>query len=128
MLADDIGNRIRAASDTETLARTLELLLVGGYAVWTDDTLLSIRQKVGMLKGLSLEIYAREHPPPHFHVRGADIDASFSILDCSLLAGDIRSKDYELVRWWHARAKSRLVAIWNDTRPWDCPVGPIVQD
>jgi hypothetical protein len=76
-------------------------------------------------KGLQIHVYANEHAPPHFHVKGADVDASFTILDCTFLQGNIDGREQNLVKWWYERIKPQLVATWNATRPSDCPVGPI---
>jgi hypothetical protein len=125
---DLISEKIQAARSLDALAGILEELLTGGYAVWPDGQLLSTRQRVAKLHGLTIEIYPREHPPPYFHVRGGGLNASFSILDCTHLEGAMSRSDEDIVRWWHARARSRLIEIWNASRPSDCPVGPIVVD
>ena len=84
-----------------------------------------IKELVDRVDGLRIIINPREHAPPHFHVAGADIDALFSIEDCQLIKGNIGPRQQHLVRWWHKSAKSKLITIWNRTRPADCPVGPI---
>lgn len=105
--------------------RVLEHLLSGGYSVWTDGSLYEIRQLVAEVRGLRIEVFAKEHPPPHFHLRGGDIDAIFSIADCQFLEGRIGGRERRLVEWWYQRSRPRLVDAWNSTRPSDCPVGPI---
>ena len=125
-LEELIAQRIQAAESLEALGEILRNLLNEGFSVFADGTLLSTRQRVTQLQGLVLEIYPREHPPPHFHVRGGDVDASFSILDCSLLQGQITRGDLELIQLWHAHSRGRLIEVWNATRPSDCPVGPII--
>ena len=77
------------------------------------------------LRHLRIVIHTREHGPPHFHVIAADIDATYSIADGSQLYGAISSKDDRLVQYWYASARPLLVKVWNETRPSDCPVGPI---
>jgi len=121
-----IAGRIEAAATVHDLALTLERLLGGGYAVWTDGTLYHARQRVDSVNGLRIEIYPREHAPPHFHVVSGDLRASFAIDDCRLLEGDIASRDRALVRWWHQHSRRKLIEVWNATRPTDCPVGQIV--
>jgi len=116
--------RVRAASTLEELASPLEHLLSGGYAPF-GGRLINIRQRVATINGLRIEVFHREHAPPHFHVTAADIDATFAVEDCRLLSGTIDRRHQGLVEWWHARARSRLIGIWNATRPTDCPVGPI---
>jgi hypothetical protein len=77
------------------------------------------------LGSLRIVIHPNEHPPPHFHVIGSGINASFAIDNCALLRGDIGSRERQLVEYWHRRGRTRLVDVWNKTRPSDCPVGPI---
>ena len=123
---DFIAEGIRAGSTVEELAESLEHLLGGGFGVWTDGQLYEIRQLVDRVKGLRIEIFPNEHPPPHFHVRYGSVNASFAIADGRLLHGEIGGRDEQLVRWWHKHSRAQLIKVWNATRPSDCPVGPIV--
>lgn len=123
-LEEAMEARIGGASTLEELAKPLEHLLSGGYAPLAGR-LIHIRQRVAQVNGLRIEIFHREHAPPHFHVRAADIDAAFTVEDCRLISGTIDSRNQGLVEWWHARARLKLIGAWNATRPSDCPVGPI---
>ncbi len=108
-------------------AEFLDALLTEQCAVMELDgvlTLLEIKALVSRVKGMEIHIYSKEHSPPHFHVRSADVDAAFSIEDCSLLRGDVSSGDYAKIRYWHERAKPLLIEKWNSLRPTDCIVGP----
>jgi len=124
-LEESIINAIRRATTLDELALTLEHLIDGGFAVWSDGSLYETRQLVGRARGLRIEIYPREHPPPHFHVRGPGVRGSFTIEDCRLLEGSISGRDRALVQWWYGHGRMRLIEFWNATRPSDCPVGPI---
>lgn len=115
-------------TNAETLgesARVLENLLSGGYSIWEDGSLYEIRKLVERVNGLSIKIYPNEHPPPHFHVTGGGVNATFLIDDCELLKGDIKKRQLDLIKWWHKRAKENLIRVWNSTRPVDCPVGKV---
>ena len=115
-----------SVADTE---RSLLLLLGSGCRIWTTEdgakVLIETRVRVDQLQNLKIYIYSKEHAPPHFHVVTADIDATFSIADGSLLKGSVSKKDQELIEWWYGRYRDKLVRVWNDTRPSDCPVGII---
>jgi hypothetical protein len=124
---DIVESEVLAASSLEESATSLEHLISGGFAVWDDGSLYSIKQLVGRANGLKIEIFAREHPPPHFHVSGGDIDATFSLVDGSQLEGKVSGRDRALVGWWYSRSRSLLVRTWNQTRPENCPVGPIAE-
>jgi len=72
--------------------------------VWTDGRLLNTRALVDAVGTLRIVIHLNEHPPPHFHVTGNDINASFAIDDCALLRADIGSRERQLVEYWQAVA------------------------
>ncbi|HEX3235224.1 MAG TPA: hypothetical protein VHR41_13570 [Gemmatimonadales bacterium] len=61
------SGRITAARDLNELAAVLEQLLSADLAVWEDGSLYNIKKLVAQVDGLRIEIYADEHPPPHFH-------------------------------------------------------------
>ncbi|MGJ8545444.1 MAG: DUF4160 domain-containing protein [Sulfitobacter sp.] len=79
---------------------------------------------VEKFKDIKIEIYAKEHPPPHFHVKTNNGNASFTISDCELVDGDyFLARRMKEIRNWHAQYKDELIDCWNKTRPSDCPVG-----
>lgn len=122
---EELDRKARKAKSLQESAGVLCDLLSSGYSVWTDGSLYSIRQLVARVNGLQIHVYANEHAPPHFHVKSPNIDASFTIQDCTFMHGNINSREQSLVRWWYERSRSQLVAAWNATRPSDCPVGPV---
>jgi hypothetical protein len=124
---EEIESQIESAGSLDEDARVLDILLFEGYAVWTDGSLVNIKQLVARVDGLKIEIFAREHPPPHFHVSAGKIDATFSLADGSLLNGRVSSRERELIQWWYTRSRPLLIKTWNETRPTDCPVGPITE-
>lgn len=88
--------------------------------------LVEIKQQVARVKSLKIEIYSNEHPPPHFHVKSPNVNASFDIQNCKKLNGSISNKDFKLVRYWHKTAKNILIEKWNDSRPTNCTVGKYI--
>ena len=121
---DELQARIASASSLDELAELLERLLSSGVVV-VEGQLMHIRAEVARVSGLRISVYPREHGVPHFHVRGNGMDAAFAIADCSLLEGRIDRRSVNLIRWWHRGAVLGLASKWNDTRPADCPVGPV---
>lgn len=117
--------RISRSQTLADAAQCLFELLTGGYGVWDDGTLYYVRVLVARVAGLKIVIHTREHGPAHFHVVAGDLNASFSIDTCTLIAGEISGRDRQLVEYWHAAARPLLVKVWNETRPSDCPVGPL---
>ncbi len=124
-LYEEIERRAINAETLKDSAEVLEILLSGGFSVWKDGSLYSIKQLVERVNGLRIEVFSREHPPPHFHISGGGISATFSITDCKHLEGKIGGREKALVKWWYDRSRPTLVRAWNKTRPTDCPVGPI---
>lgn len=122
---DDLSARAQTAGSLQESAEVLYELLSGGYSVWTDGSLYNIKQLVARVQGLQIHIYAKEHAPPHFHVVSPDIDAAFTLQDCTFLNGNIDGREQRLVKWWYEKSRPMLVETWNKTRPSDCPVGPI---
>ena len=122
---DLIDERTRQAKNLEEGAATLAILFSDGYNVLPDGRLYNIKELVARTSGLTIHVYADEHPPPHFHVRGSDLDVSFSILDGEVTEGRIDGRRRRLVAWWYERSRPLLIETWNRTRPGNCPVGPI---
>ena len=122
---EEIESRLESATSLDELTRVLDILLFEGYSVWSDGSLINIKQLVARVGKLKIAIFPREHPPPHFHVSADNIDATFSLADCSLINGRITGRERNLVEWWYERSRPLLVKTWNETRPTDCPVGPI---
>jgi hypothetical protein len=104
----------------------LEAILHGPCSVLVRDgksILLQNKQLVDRLAGLRIEIYPNEHPPPHFHVKSPEVNASFVIEDGSLLNGHATPDALQKIKHWHRLAKPKLIEVWNSTRPTDCTVG-----
>ncbi len=88
-----------------------------------ESFLIENKQLIEKVNGLKIEIYSNEHPPPHFHVKSANVNASFDIENCDILEGNINSKDLKKIKYWHNHAKQILIKTWNSTRPGGCTVG-----
>lgn len=116
-LPTDIEHCLEAAKDLDDALRALTGLLSGGYSVWVDGNLIITKELVGQVHGLKLYIYADDHPPPHFHLRGSGLDASFAIDDCRCLRGKLPPRQYALIKWWHQRSRPLLVAAWRRLSP-----------
>ena len=75
---------------------------------------------------LKIEVFANEHPPPHFRVKYAGETANYRIGDCEQINGGLQ-RYYRIIRDWHSKHKAKLVESWNTFRPTDCPVGEYVE-
>ena len=109
----------------DELAHLLEHFLCEIIDISAEGQIIYGRKRVEKLDSLIIEIHSDEHAPPHFHVTSPDVNATFRISDGVFLAGHIGQREMKIIRLWHQGAKDKLIATWNDTRPSDCPVGPI---
>jgi hypothetical protein len=119
-LARDIYREIDRVTSLDELERHLESFLNKEIRSGRLE-----KVRVDRVADLRIEIHIDEHPPPHFHVSGDGIDASFSIEDGSPLTGNLKPVHARRVRSWYKHSRSKLIDIWNKTRPGDCSVGPI---
>lgn len=69
--------------------------------------------------GVKVEIYGTEHWPPHFHVKTNDseINATFNLLTCEHVNGQLPQKYKKAVKDWHQSNKPTLVSEWNKFNP-----------
>ena len=125
-LFDDL---LRSSATLERSAVLLAGLFSEDVEFAEDGTLrlFGRKQLVDRVNGLTITVFSREHPPPHFHVVGQGINASFSILDGTHLIGELSRKQRKAIEFWYPRSRALLVRTWNETRPRNCPVGPIVE-
>tara|TARA_R110002124_G_scaffold231235_5_gene396528 strand:- start:18090 stop:18488 length:399 start_codon:yes stop_codon:yes gene_type:complete len=110
----------------ETLVAELEESFMHGPMLDDDGLRMLTEEQVGRLDGMSVQIQANEHPPPHFHVRYNRENASFSITDGIRLKGvnGLEKFDKNIKQWWK-KNYCKLIEVWNRTRPSDCPVGKL---
>ena len=104
----------------------LEALLHNNCYIWSEDGeefIIEYKQLVDRVYGLKIIIFSDEHPPPHFHVKSPNVNASFIIENCEMLEGEISNRDYAKIKYWHRHFKPTLIQIWNESRPTDCTVG-----
>ena len=122
-----IERTITEASSLDKLAESLAFLLNGNFSIWTDGTLLETRARVATIDGVTISINPRDHAPPHFHIKAGETNATLCISDGSLLKGFVLPRHDKLIHRWFQLSKPKLVTIWNETRPTDCPVGRIIE-
>lgn len=66
--------------------------------------------KVAELQAASIYIYADDHNPPHFNVRGPDSDANFYIYNCEMYVGQVTRKAMrEAGDWWSVPENQKLL-------------------
>ena len=95
--------------------------------VEVDDfgNLIEKRQLIDRIGNIKIEIYENEHPPPHFHIKSPDWNATFTVVDCQCLTGAVSPQMLKKIRYFHSTCRNKLIEIWNKSRPENCPVGKI---
>lgn len=62
-------------------------------------------------------VQGRDHNPPHFHVKGPDINALVSINPVAILRGSLPSELWAQVQAWAIVHRAELVTAWNTYNP-----------
>ncbi len=67
-----------------------------------------------LANGMSIFVYAADHAPPHFHVRGPDTDVQIRIADLGVIRGSIPRRAFGIVETWATAHRDLLIAAWRD--------------
>lgn len=122
---------INAAARTMSLEELGELAadILANDPTFYDDGSISYGRQIVLRRGaVRIEVRPNEHPPPHFHVTGPNIRASFAIRNCELLEGNAGSREMKVVSLMYEGGRCLIIQAWNNSRPTDCPVGPYCDD
>ncbi len=92
------------------------LRILNNTQVLPDGSVYEIKQLMGRINGVKIEMYSNDHNPPHFHVKTncGRINATFKLDDCSLLTGDISRDDLKRVKYFFDTNKEKLQSFWNE--------------
>lgn len=84
-------------------------------------------KQIARFDGFSFQIQAKEHPPPHFHVRCGGADVAYALDTGLRLPGmrDLEDYDHNVMKWWRDN-RCKLILAWNQLRPANCPVGTVL--
>ena len=79
-----------------------------------------IKELVGTIRNMKIEIYANDHNPPHFHVKSNDrsIDAVFRLDNCEYIKGHIGTKDTIRIQAFYndPETKTIMKGMWNKSK------------
>jgi hypothetical protein len=114
------------ASISPALIRELEESFRQGPILDDQGRRMFNEKQFGRINSMSVQIYANEHPPPHFHIRYAGADASYALDTGSRLPGikGLEKYDRNISKWWKDN-RCALILAWNSSRPPECTVGPV---
>jgi hypothetical protein len=62
--------------------------------------------------GIVIAIYYKEHNPPHFHVKYNEYKAVFTILDLTLIEGELPPRVVSIVLEWAFQNRNELMEDW----------------
>lgn len=71
---------------------------------------------VAVVDGAKIQVYASEHPPPHFHVAYAEYRAQIAISSLRLLNGQLPPAKLAVVLQWAEELQNQLLDAWEAMR------------
>lgn len=66
---------------------------------------------------IKIDVYSREHPPPHFHAKFAEFEELIAIETLETYAGNIPRMQRRKVTDWAGDNKQFLLNIFNQLNP-----------
>ena len=71
---------------------------------------------ISVFFGFVVQMYWRDHPPPHIHVLYQGFEALFAIETAEIIAGELPPPATRLIREWIERRRPELLANWENGR------------
>ncbi len=71
---------------------------------------------ISIFFGIVVQMYWRDHPPPHVHVFYQGFEALFALEDSALIGGDLPPAVKRLVRGWIDQRRAELLTNWERAR------------
>ena len=72
---------------------------------------------IKIIDAIKIDIYSREHPPPHFHVKYAEYEELIEIETLNTYAGNIPKAQRKKVIDWAIDKKTFLLSIFKQLNP-----------
>jgi hypothetical protein len=69
--------------------------------------------KVAILANCSVHVYADDHPPPHFHVPGPDVNAVVDLRTLAVVRGRVNRSDIAEAIAWAREHLDVIEATWR---------------
>ena len=67
---------------------------------------------ISLFYGIAIQMFWRDHPPPHFHASYAEFEAQIA-LDGTLLHGSLPPRIMAMVREWALKNQGELFEAWE---------------
>lgn len=71
---------------------------------------------VSAFRGVKVQLFWDEHPPPHFHVLHAEDDCSLVIDTLDVMEGELPPRILAMVRVWAREHRAELLEGWTRCR------------
>ncbi len=68
---------------------------------------------VAIVEGVKIQLFAQEHPPPHFHAVFAEYRAQIDIASLEVLRGHLPPAKLAVVIAWAKIRREALMQAWN---------------
>lgn len=69
-----------------------------------------------IIDGVKIELYFKDHNPPHFHAIFSEYDAMIEIKTQSILNGSLPGNKKKRIIQWAKSNEKTLMAIWNNLK------------
>ena len=69
--------------------------------------------RIAEFDGIRLNLYFRDHNPPHVHAVYGEFEALVVIADGSLLSGELPKKQFAAVRRYLAAHRGEVMGLWT---------------
>jgi hypothetical protein len=115
-------NQVEWFFESEALSKSLTQDFEHGLVIDDSGRRLINERTLAYIGPAKVEIFSKEHPPPHFRVTYDNQTANFKISDCVKINGNLGKFEKNVFNW-HKDNKNKIIDEWNSRRPADCPVG-----
>jgi hypothetical protein len=68
---------------------------------------------VAVVEGVKIQLFAQEHPPPHFHAEFAEYRAQIDIVTLDVLRGHLPPAKLAVVVSWAKSRREALMRAWE---------------
>jgi hypothetical protein len=69
--------------------------------------------RIAEFDGIRMNLYFRDHNPPHVHAVYGEFEALVVIADGSLLSGELPKKQFAAVRRYLASHRDEVMGLWT---------------
>jgi len=113
-MSDDISLKEERNKVLDIFAESLGKMLADDIIKYANDI---FEVTLRATDGVKIQIYPRDHNPPHFHVKAGKKSASFDIQTGELMRGSLGHSADKIVHQFHQDHQQMLLKMWNETRP-----------